>query len=185
GPSLARLARSAPSPKVSSSGWATTAAMGPSGIGSINMTRRILAAGKPGSRSEELGVDGEPDRVAEYELRRSEAHVELDAEVAPADLADGGELDADAIVSMVRAGALEADLQAHRLRDATDGDEAVHHVAVCAGAVDARRVERHRGMGLGIETRGHVEECVAVGLVRVDGREIDGRAHRGIAERLA
>ena len=68
--------------------------------------------------------------------------------------------DADAMVGLVDADAVEADLQAHRLRDATDGDEAVHH-ADCADAVDARRVDRHRGMGLGIETRGYVEQCAA------------------------
>ena len=59
-PSLARLARSAPSPNVSSSGCATTAATGPSEIGSIAMPLGILARsradpGRSGSRKPRAG----------------------------------------------------------------------------------------------------------------------------------
>src|ERR1700730_8792791 len=112
--------------------------------GATRQSLRVLA--------DRLDLDVQLDLVADHEAATFERHVELDAEVAPADLTRSAEAGAGAHRG-VGLEAVDLELERYLLGDPVERQLAVDDEPVAGGA-HARRAVRHLGVGVDLEEVG-------------------------------
>jgi uncharacterized protein (TIRG00374 family) len=118
-----------------------------------------------------LDLEGDGDLVADDGAAAFEGHVDGDAEVLAVE--DGGGFEAgDRAVAHAGVDAAEFEGEFDGAGDAVEGEVALDHVVVALGA-DGGGGEGGGGVLLGVEEVGGLDVGVAVGVLGVDGRDLD------------
>ena len=108
----------------------------------------------------------------------------VDAECATGDLAGRGEPGVLLLVHRIGLQAVEFDVELDGLRDAVDRQVA-DDGEVVAVATDLRGGEGHLWVGLDTEEVGALQVAVAVGVVGVDARQLDGGVEAAVGQVIA
>src|SRR6201993_2663199 len=127
-----------------------------------------------------LDLEGDRDLLADDDAAATagDRAVVADAEVAPVDLAAGGEARPGAAEG-VRAEAVHLELQRDGLGGAADGEIAVEEEIVTVRS-DAGGAERQMGVRVDLEEVGAADVVVPVGLTGVHRAQLDGGGDAGL-----